>query len=354
MKSHDLFSALLGNAGAAFDRALVDFALDRARENLSPDEATAALASLARVAEAYAEPRFLTQPDAFFVPPVPLGVELVAARPLPDGGRVEDLRADSPFVTVHPHPRAKYAEHAHNAVAHARFWRHPTPRAAVMCVHGYLGGALAFEERAFNARWLYELGVDVLLTVLPFHGERATPGKRGIFPGKDPWRTVEGFAHAIHDLRAWAAWLRVRGAPRVASFGMSLGGYTAALLATVTAEVSPVVLMIPLASLGDAFVEHRAGRAEAPPPWLSDRIDEAYRVVSPFARRPQVQGDAVMVIAASGDQITRVSHAEKLRAHFDPGPFETFAGGHMLQFGRGRAFAAMARWFASRGLIAPR
>lgn len=354
MKPHDLVASLLGSAGAAFDRALVDLAVGHARETRSREEAEEALASLARVTEAYGDPRFLDAPDAFFVPPVPLDVAVVASRPLPDGGRVDDLRADSPFVTVHPHPRAKYVEHAHNAVAHARLLRHPTPRAAVMCVHGYLGGALAFEERAFNARWLYDLGLDVLITVLPFHGERATPGKRGIFPGRDPWRTVEGFAHAIHDLRAWAAWLREQGAPRVASFGMSLGGYTCALLATVTADVSPVALMIPLASLGDAFVEHRAGRPDAPPAWLAPRIDGAYRVVSPFARPPKVRGDDVMVIAASGDRITRVSHAEKLRAHFGDGPFETFAGGHMLQFGRGRAFAAMARWLAARGLLAPR
>ena len=342
----------LHRVGAAFDEALVNLALDRA--GAPPGDPQEALDSLARVAEAYADPRFVTEPDRFFVPPGVPAVEVLASRPLHDRGVVEDLRAASAFETVHPAPRARYHAHARNAFAYARHLRHPDPRATVMCIHGYLGGALGFEERAFNARWLYRLGLDVLLVVLPFHGERATEGHRGIFPGRDPWRTVEGFAHALHDLRAWAAWLRARGAPRVMSFGMSLGGYTAALLGTVDPAVSPAVLMIPLASLADAYVEHREGRADAPPAWILPRIDDAYRVVSPFTRPPRLRGDDVMVISASGDRITRGSHAERLRAHFGEGPTQTFVGGHMLQFGRASAFEAIARWLAARGLIAPR
>lgn len=342
----------LHNVGAAFDKALVSIALDRARApTQSPEEA---LEALARVTEAYGDPRFLSEPDAFFAPPEVPAVEVRSSRPLPDGGAVEDLRFESAFETVHPAPRERYRSHTRNAVAYARHLRHPTPRATVLCVHGYLGGALAMEERAFNARWLYALGLDVLLVVLPFHGERATPGQRGIFPGRDPWRTVEGFAHALHDLRAWARWAQARGAPRVMSFGMSLGGYTSALLATVEPAVSPTVLMIPLASLGDAYIEHREGRPDAPPPWLATRIEMAYRVVSPFARAPRLSGDDVMVISASGDRITRTAHADRLRAHFGEGPAETFVGGHMLQFGRGTAFGALAKWLAARGVIAPR
>lgn len=346
--------AFLSALGGAVDEALVNLALDRTRAPESATEAEAALASLARVTEAYDDPRFLREPDTFFAPPAVPAVTVLASRALPDGGRVDDLRVASAFTTVHPFPRGKYAEHEKNAFAYARHLRHPSPRATVMCVHGYLGGALAFEERAFNARWLYARGLDVLITVLPFHGERATPGRRGIFPGKDPWRTVEGFAHAIHDLRAWAKWLRGQGAPRVMSFGMSLGGYTVALLGTVDETVAPVVMMIPLASLGDAYQEHREGRPDAAPAWVVPRIEAAYRVVSPFARPPKVRGEDVMVISAEGDRITRVSHADRLRAHFGAGPAETFAGGHLLQFGRGEAFGALARWLAARGVIAPR
>ena len=135
---------------------------------------------------------------------------------------------------------------------------------------------------------------------------------------------------------------------------MSLGGYTAALLGTVDPTVGPAVLMIPLASLGDAYLEHREGRADAPPAWIASRIEDAYRVVSPFARAPRLAGGDVMVISASGDRITRAAHADRLRAHFGDGPTQTFVGGHMLQFGRGAAFGALAKWLASRGLIAPR
>lgn len=354
-RAFDALRRLSGDAlhrvGAAFDEALVSFALDRAGE--STTGAAEALDALARVTEAYGDPRFYSDPETFFAAPEVPAVTVRASRPI-DGGVRDDLCFASAFETVHPAPRERYVAHERNAFAYARHLRHGSPRATVLCIHGYLGGALAFEERAFASRWLFDLGLDVLLVVLPFHGERATEGQRGIFPGRDPWRTVEGFAHAIHDLRAWTRWLRARGAPRVMSFGMSLGGYTAALLGTIDPEVSPAVLMIPLASLGDAFVEHRAGRPEAPPPWLAPRIEGAYRVVSPFARAPRIGGEDVMVIAASGDRITRGSHAERLRAHFGPGPAETFVGGHLLQFGRRTALAALERWLVTREVIAPR
>ena len=43
----------------------------------------------------------------------------------------------------------------------------------------------------------------------------------------------EGFGHAIYDLRALAMFLRKRGASAVGVMGMSLGGYTTGLWASV-------------------------------------------------------------------------------------------------------------------------
>ncbi len=351
--SRPFFTEVLGRAGAAFDRAMVNLALDLARNPRAENDGAARLATLDRVRDAYADPRHLSQPDGFFAAPSAIDPTQARVRALADGGAVLDLDVASAFAPVHPEPAPEYLSHAQNARAHARLWAHPTPRPAVVCVHGYLGGTLGFEEAAFDARRLYAAGLDVMIAVLPFHGPRMPPGMRGAFPGRDPWRTVEGFAQAVYDLRAWREWLKSRGAPRVGLFGMSLGGYTSSLLATVDEGWDFVVPMIPLASLADAYMEHRAGRPEEPPAWVRPRIEDAYRVVSPFARPPRVAPERVLVLAASDDRITPVTHARRIARHFDA-RVETFTGGHLLQVGRARAFGAMLDFFERLRVIAPR
>jgi predicted alpha/beta hydrolase family esterase len=51
----------------------------------------------------------------------------------------------------------------------------------------------------------------------------------------------------------------------------------------------------------------------------------------------------VLVVAAESDQITPISHAERLAQHFGAS-LVRFGGGHLLQFGRGEAFRAVGRW----------
>jgi len=345
---------LANAAGSWVDRTAIDVALDLARRDRGPrPDPEQQLRQLARVAEAYGDPRLLAEPDAFFVPPSLPSVRRTPVRSLPGGGRVEDLSFRSGFVPTHEFPREAYVAFEENRTAVARYWRHPSPRATAVCIHGYLGGSLPFEEAAFEAPRLYQWGLDVLIPVLPFHGPRAPEGRRGIFPGQDPWRSVEGFAQAISDLRAWHSWLRSEGSSAVGTIGMSLGGYTAALLATVDPAVDFSTLMVPLASLGDAYLEHRSRLPEAPPPWVGRRIDDSLRVVSPLSRPPVVSPESVLVLAAARDAITPSAHAERLRAHFDA-RIDTFTGGHLLQLGRGKAWASLKDFLLERRIIAPR
>ena len=78
--------------------------------------------------------------------------------------------------------------------------------------------------------------MNVALFVLPFHGKRAG-ADAPVWPSVNVARTNEGFAHAIHDLRVLMRWLgdQSEGKP-IAAMGMSLGGYTTSLLATVPAS----------------------------------------------------------------------------------------------------------------------
>jgi dienelactone hydrolase len=105
---------------------------------------------------------------------------------------------------------------------------------------------------------LLDRGVDVALYVLPFHAVRAEPGTPHRFPSSDPRFSNEGFRQAIFELRSFVAHLEERGSPIVGAMGMSLGGYTVSLLATVEPKLAFVAPVIPLASFAD--VAHEADR----------------------------------------------------------------------------------------------
>jgi pimeloyl-ACP methyl ester carboxylesterase len=176
----------------------------------------------------------------------------------------------SDFVPVFPEARAGRRLTARAQVGVARWWRHRTPGHPVMiCVHGYAGGHFWLESLAFDVRRFYRAGVDVVLYVLPYHGTRAPGGPRRSgepFFDIDLVRTNEAFAQAIYELRALLRHVRAAGAGPVGAFGMSLGGYTTALLASVEPELAFAVPMIPLTALPEMmWAEGEATRGSHAP-----------------------------------------------------------------------------------------
>jgi hypothetical protein len=61
----------------------------------------------------------------------------------------------------------------------------------------------------------------------------------------------------------------------------------------------------------------------------------------------------VLVLSMEGDRIAPPEHATRLATHFGAEELR-FAGGHILQLGRGDAFRALARRMAKLGLISRR
>ena len=253
------------------------------------------MARLALVRETYGAPELVTHPDAFFVPPP--GREPACAAPCARsrGGR-ECLEASwaSAFEPFAPGVRDAYLAHVPNRTAHARLYVGGGPRPAAILVHGYMSGQWAIEERAWPIRWLNQRGLDVALAVLPFHGVRArAEGGRRRSPGADPRFTNEGFRQAVADLRVLIALLQGRGATAVGLMGMSLGGYTTALMATLRAgprvrrAAHPALVAGGLRARSGAARCRRERRGSSTPP--SRRPNH---VVSPFARPSRVAAGA--------------------------------------------------------------
>jgi pimeloyl-ACP methyl ester carboxylesterase len=348
-----MLSRLLTTTAAGFDVAVVRVAQELAKRATKRvqgvDERRAYLES---VAETYGK----LDPEQFFAePPAPKEVHEHRVRVLDDGD-VVDLSFASDWKCHSPEQAQRFARWRENSNVHVRLFRHRKPGSpAVICIHGYRAGTFKFEERAWAASWLHRLGLDVALFTLPFHALRAPNHRKNtpLFPTADVGRTNEAFGQAMWDLRRLSKLLRARGAPKLGVMGMSLGGYTTSLFATVERDLEFAVPFIPLADLTDVVVDHEALRGVSVPDDLVEAGKRALSLVRPLARKPTISSDRVLVASAEGDRITKSSHAEALAEHFGA-ELVTFPGAHLLQFGRRDAFAAIARFLARRQVIAPR
>jgi dienelactone hydrolase len=335
---------LLGSAASAVDRAFVaamQMSNRRVRARAESLSHAERIESLARIEKTYGDPELFTDRAAFFPPPTPLVPTARHVRELPWGGECVELSWPSAFQPFDPRAGERYLAHVANRTAYARLYARGGERPAVIAIHGYMGGHWAIEERAWPIRSLNRWGLDVAVAVLPFHGVRASAGSGAPpFPGGDPRVTNEGFRQVVADLRSLAGVLRARGATAVGVMGMSLGGYSTALFATLEADLAFAVPLIPLASVADfARDQGRLGSGENAA-LQHAALEAANRVVSPFARPSLVPRERVLIAAAAADRVTPIAHAERLAAHFDV-PLLRVHGGHLLQTWRATAFREM-------------
>ena len=343
-------SGLAGSFDLAFHRMVLSRPRPQSVEGaLGPRERIAALRALDR--ELMSDPQLAGGGDFYpEVPSVEPRVERVRA---PRGTRAFDWRWPSSPALHFPEVEERWSRHPRNATAFARYISSADgadPRPAILLVHGYLAGNPGFEAKVWPTRWLIERGFDVVLPSLPFHGPRRRDKGPPPFPAADPRFTIEGFRQAMTDLRALVRLLRERGAPAVGAAGMSLGGYSVALLATVE-PLDFVVPFIPLASIADFARE--GGRFTGTSSQQRSQhqlLDRIHAPVSPLARRPLVPAAGRLVIAGRRDRITPLSHAERLATHFEA-PLSVFEGAHLLQIGRASSFRDMARMLGRMGLL---
>jgi pimeloyl-ACP methyl ester carboxylesterase len=247
-----------------------------------------------------------------------------------------------------------YCAHVANRTARARLFlgaEKSPQRPAVIAIHGYRSGAFVLGETEWPVAWLVQRGVDVALAVLPFHGLRGGRHRgEPLFPHPDPRFTIEAFRQAVCDVRVLARWLRARGATHVGLLGMSLGGYTAALVATTSRDVDFVMPFTPLASIAD-FVRERDSFACTPQTMAwHEALDRALFAVSPLARPLCLPASRALVVGAEHDRITPMAHATRLATHFGC-DLLTIPGGHLLQLGRERAFRALESMLEQQGIL---
>ena len=223
-----------------------------------------------------------------------------------------------------------------NREVHATMLRHPDgPRPWLVCVHGQ-GMGRRSDVEFFRLRRLHEeLGVNVLVPVLPLHG----PRRAGSRPEQQFVSNVYlmnntlGLAQSVWDLRRSLAWLRVHeGATAVGLYGFSLGSYVVSLLSTLDDDLACVVSVVPTGDLAEALraseptlpTKRRAHRA-----LHDERSELVHRVVSPLTRPCRVPKDQRFIVAGQGDRIAVPPGAAELWRHWDEPAIKWRPRGHV-------------------------
>ena len=166
-----------------------------------------------------------------------------------------------------PHPgepgRERWLSDRENRTAYVWMLRHDEPRPWLVCVHGAAMGQATADLRVFRAAWLHTvLGLNVALPIQPRHGPRRAGLPIGVgFPDQDLMDNVHAVSQSIWDIRRLLHWIReTQGGDRIGVQGLSLGGYTVALLAGIESDLSCVILGIPAVDFAALIEQHSPER----------------------------------------------------------------------------------------------
>ncbi|BBZ46197.1 alpha/beta hydrolase family protein [Mycobacterium parmense] len=319
---------------------------------LAATVAPVAVASALRRADSGAERRNLdfyaelaAQRDPVKSFPAPPGPPRVSS--LPAGqvahwvahGTVYNLSFPSSFTAINPAMRERWGALRSNNVVRAQHWRHHDgPRPTLCVIHGFMGSSYLANGRFFTLPWYYRSGYDVLMYTLPFHGERAE--KRSPFSGFGYFAGglsgfAEAVAQAVHDFRSIVDYLRQSGVDRIALTGISLGGYTSALVASVDDRLEAVIPNCPVVTPVKMFREwFPANKLVRLGLRLSDIGDDdlaaGLSYHCPLNYAPRLPKDRRMIITGMGDRMAPPDHAVALWEHWDRCALHWFPGSHVM------------------------
>ncbi len=276
-----------------------------------------------------------------------------------EGGSCEDLRFESAYVPFNARIRKSYLSHEANRTVHGRYWKHQSgPRPTIIAVHGFGAEPYWINQWMFALPWFYRIGCDVLLVTLPFHGRRQGRGSmfsgHGFFSGGMS-RVNEAFGQAVFDIRTFVSWLeREQGVDQIGVTGISLGGYTSALLAAVEPRLKFSIPNVPLVSLPDLVLEWEPIGSILRTAMLVTgtsikSVRRALAVTSPLTYKPVIDRERLMIIGGVGDRLAPPKHSRLLWDHWGRCRIHWFPGSHIIHLDRGDYLRRMGRFLNEIG-----
>lgn len=291
----------------------------------------------------YGTAGWLESPASFYqLGAAPTGVAETAIHGFSDG-EIVDLEFESAYRPYHPDYQATLRELGGSNPVQVRLWRHHQPsELTVVAVHGWAMGDPRLNSLAFLPGLYYRAGLDVALYELPLHGRRVDRGGAqdsewmSFFPSSDLMLTNEAIGQSIYELSALRAYLGSNGIGQVGAIGVSLGGYLAALWASLE-KIRFCVPVVPLVSMPD-FVWRVLGAHRDFPRWRSAGLSlqllrEAFGVHSPLREPLCLPSSDVMIIAGSDDTLIPQRQVEALWEHWGQPEIVWLTGGHARALG---------------------
>jgi hypothetical protein len=282
--------------------------------------------------EFYGNKGWLEKPKGFFGQPPPLSD--VTVRKV-KGRRSSFYRIffDSGYM---PHPAEpggkRWLGYTANNREYALLLRHPEPRPWLVCVHGAEMGRAAVDLAVFRAWRLHDdLGLNVVVPVLPMHGPRARGLPKGaVFPGEDVLDDVHATAQAVWDIRRLLAWIRLQEPESLIGLnGLSLGGYIASLVASLEKHLTCAILGVPVADLVELLGRHSGLRDDDPRHPTVKLAEPIGRMVSPLSLTPLVPMQGRFIYAGVADRLVHPrEQVIRLWEHWGKPEIVWYPGGH--------------------------
>lgn len=294
---------------------------------------------------------WLRDPASYHHTPPPLGSPEIQRKRDEKRG-FDHLTFDSGYEPWPEEPgRERWLSYTNNRTAHAYEMRHPGgPRPWLVCVHGIRMGSPEGGFKLFRPDHLHhELGLNLLLPILPIHGPRRVGPVSGdrILAG-DVMDSLHAGAQAMWDIRRLIHWLEEsEAAPAIGVLGESLGGYVAALLASLDSRLDCVVVCNPAVDPSRLFWSNAlsiTSRHLKNNGVTETSMSELMRPVSPLALRPLVPKANRVILAGVADRVVTAAEANALWHHWDRSRIEWFQGTHrgFLRTPQGRTLLSAA------------
>lgn len=322
----------LSLAGHALRDEIVLLGL-RARRPLSDSDTFSRITREVEAAvDFYGEKGWLDDPTQFFTPPPPL-TDISIQKVKSARHSHQRMLFDSGY---RPHPEEPGAERWLGYTANRRCYglmlRHREPRPWLVCIHGAEMGRAALDLTLFRTQWLHrDLGLNVIMPVLPMHGPRARALPKGaVFPGEDVLDDVHAAAQAVWDVRRLLSWIRSQEPDMpIGLNSISLGGYIASLVASLEDGLTCAVLGVPVADLVELLGRH-AGFGRDDPRRATIKLAEPLgRMTSPLSLNPRVPMQGRFIYAGLADQLVHPrEQVVRLWEHWGRPEIVWYRGGH--------------------------
>lgn len=275
---------------------------------------------------------WLTDPAGFFAKPPALADVLV--KPVHAMGRsYERIAFDSCYTPHVGEPGSqRWMSYAANKREFALLLRHNEERPWLVCVHGAEMGRAVLDLALFRAWHLHDdLGLNVVLPVLPMHGPRSRGLPKGaVFPGEDVMDDVHATAQAVWDIRRLLTWIRMQQPDSpVGLYSISLGGYVSSLVASLEDGLTCAILGVPVADLVTMLSRHAGLRADDPRRRTVTLAAPIGRMLSPLSLEPRVPLRGRFIYAGVADQLVHPrDQVVRLWEHWGRPEIVWYRGGH--------------------------